>query len=106
MAGSGNEAPWSGSPSMDPVHEPRRTTKADCPKLLDRIEDVWKGDSQHRSAWEVTVYVVGVIALMLTNSFIWGSGSGTGQKVAESVLTLGAVSAIATVALLKLRFRA
>jgi hypothetical protein len=89
---------------MDSVEEPRRVTKADVPKAIDRIRDVWRGDPRHRSAWEKTIYATWIVALALTGPLTWHSGASVPLKSFESVLTFVVGLVIVTFTLVKLRF--
>ena len=104
MAANSDRASWSSLEPMDPVHQPRRTTKADLPRLGDRVRDVLKNDLQHQSAWGVAVCVSELVLLSVVSSLIWGSGSSSGAKVVESVLALALVIVISTAILVKIRF--
>src|ERR1700680_5069519 len=81
---------------MDAVQQPRRITKADVPRFGDRVRDVLTSDLQHRSAWEVTIAIIGVVLLMTSSSVMWGTGSTTQQKVVESIVALALVAAVST----------
>jgi hypothetical protein len=90
---------------MDPAQQPRRITKADVPRLGDRVKQVLKDDSQHRSGWEITAYAVSVVLLMTASSIIWHSSSGFVMKLIESVGAVLLIGAVGTAVLVKLRFR-
>jgi hypothetical protein len=105
MTVDSNEASWSSLEPMGPAQKPRLITKADVPRLGDRIKDVLKSDSQHRSGWEITVSVISLVLLMSANSVIWGSPSNVGLKIVESIIALAVMGTAATAVLVKLRFR-
>ncbi len=90
---------------MSRVQQPKLTTKADIPRLGDRVGDVLKNDFQHRSGWEVTVHMTGLLLLMTASSFIWRSASSIEQKVIESIVALAVIAAVSTAILVKIRFR-
>ena len=105
MAVEPEQASWTDLEPMDAAQQPRLITKADVPRLGDRIKQVLSGDSQHRSAWEIAAYVVSLVLLMTASSIIWNSSSGVGMRLIESVVVLLIVGAVSTAALLKIRFR-
>lgn len=96
---------WSSLESMDAAQQPRVITKADVPLLGDRIKQVLKGDSQHRSGWEIATYLIALVLLMAASSFIWHSAAGVALKVIESVIALLVIGAVGTAVLVTLRFR-
>ena len=105
MAAIPEDASWSSLDSMDPAQQPRLITKGDVPRLGDRIKQVNTGDSQHRSGWEITAYVVSLVLLMTASSIIWQSSSGVGMKLTEAVVAVLVISAVGSAVLVKCRFR-
>jgi hypothetical protein len=105
MTVDSNEASWFSLEPMGSAQKPRLITKADVPRLGDRIKDVLKSDSQHRSGWEITVSVISLVLLMSANSVIWGSPSSVGSKIVGSIIALAVMGTAATAILVKLRFR-
>ena len=96
---------WSNVEPMVPAQQPRVITKADVPLLGDRVKQVLKSDSQHRSGWEIAAYLISFVLLMTASSFIWDSASGVGLKLVESVVALLIIGTLGTAVLVKLRFR-
>ena len=105
MAVDSNEASWSSLEPMRPAQRPRLMTKADVPRLGDRVRYVLKSDSQHRSGWEITVSVISLILLISASSLIWGSSSSVGLKIMESIVALAVVAIASTAIMVRLRFR-
>jgi hypothetical protein len=89
---------------MDPVQEPRRLTKADVPRLRNRIWAISGKNSQHRSGGEIATFVVAFVLLMTVNAVIQASGASVIVKVAEVVLAVAIVVTTATALLLRIRF--
>ena len=105
MTVDSDKASWSSLEPMGPAQKPKLITKADVPRLGDRIKDVLKSDSQHRSGWEITTYLISLVLLMTASSIIWHSPSGVALKLIESVIALLVIGAVGTAVLVKLRFR-
>ncbi len=83
----------------------RVITKSDVPRLGDRVKEVLVSDSQHRSGWEITVYVISLALLLTASSIIWNLSSGIALKLGASVVALLLIGSVSTAILVKLRFR-
>lgn len=104
MAGETDRATVGAPPRMDGVQLPRRVTKADVPRLPDRIGEVWNTNGRYRSVGEWVVHLAALVAVIIAVAFIWASSASAVQKVTESLGVMVMAVLIATPVLLKLRF--
>jgi len=104
MPGEPELPSWTGLEPMDGPQRPTLIRRSDVPRLVDRIKQATGGDSQHRSAREIAVYVTSVVLLMTVSSVIWNSSSGVGMQLFESVVVLLIVGAVCTATLVRIRF--
>jgi hypothetical protein len=105
MGAKSEAASWAGLDPMGAAQQARVTTKADAPRLGDRVKEVLKSDSQHRSGWEWTVYVVSLVLVVTAGSIIWRLSLGIGMRVITAVIALLVIGSVSTAILVKLRFR-
>ena len=103
MADTSERTSWSGLVPMDPVRQPERVTRADVPRLSDRIRSVW--DPRYRSRRESALCWCGVSVLLASSYIVRGTHTGAARKWTELVVTIVLVLTIETFALLKNRFR-
>ena len=89
---------------MDPVQLPRRVTRADVPRLQDRIKAVWSAGYPNRSGWETAVYFITLVVLIVSVSLIKASHLAVGASIALMVLAFIVIVTLATAVLVKIRF--
>ena len=97
-------ASWANLEPMGAAQQARLTTKSDVPRLGDRVKEVLKSGSQHRSGREWTVYVVSLVLIVTSGSIIWQLSMGVGLTLIAAVIALLVIGSVSTAILVKLRF--
>jgi riboflavin biosynthesis pyrimidine reductase len=91
---------------MDPVQEPRLVTRADVPRLRDRVRIVLsKEGRQYRSSQEVTTSVIILVVVCAATLFISMSEASAEAKFAESIGAFVVITFVSTAFLVKIRFK-
>jgi hypothetical protein len=106
MAVGSSRASGYSFPPMDAIQEPRRLTRADIPRLGDRVRTVLTNEGrQYRSGWETAASFISV-ALVSAASFLvwWPSTASIGMRMVETILAV-VITAVSTAIMVKLRFR-
>jgi len=80
-------------------------TRADVPRLADRMRAVGKSSFGNSSAWENTVSVIGLLVLVVAGESIRKSSSGVGLQLAGMTISFLVIGATSTAIRVRIRFR-
>jgi len=91
---------------MNPVQEPRLVTRADVPRLSDRVRVVLsKEGRQYRSNWEVATSVISLVVVCGATLLVSMSASSGEMKFAESIGAFVVITLASTALLVRIRFK-
>jgi hypothetical protein len=94
----------SGPPVMDPVQMPRRITRADCPRVVDRVRNVRSRDARHDERPERLVRWLCLAVAVLATSLVGLSYVAMWQKAIAAAAAAVVGTVLETFVLVKLRF--
>jgi hypothetical protein len=107
MAVESSQASWSLLQPMDAVQEPRRLTRADVPRLGDRVKTVLSNEGrEYRTGWETVASFMSAAFVSAASFLVWSlPTTSLGVRIVETALAALLVAAVSTAIMVKLRFR-